>query len=303
MTVIFDPLADETPIDRDGVIRDQYGRPMLIPPGGGPRQWYTSVSTLADTLGDTFGLDRWDRRMIARGMGLDEELAALAASEPYNTGLGEPDKKEMKESGRRLDEIVERARDVAKAHQKRDWGTAFHGFTEPEHSEYIKVPERMQPAVTSFWERCKDYQVEIVATELFIVNEEFRCAGTLDHLVRIPGYEGLLIFDKKSGVYHPEKCRIQLALYAGGVVYDKETDERFPFMSLFGDPVNQEIGVTSHTPAVVGEGHTEFYEEPLGVGRRAAAAAIWVREYLKENNRARKKSLPKLVDENGEALS
>lgn len=622
VTAIYDPLADEDPIERDGVRRDQYGRPLLIPPGGGPRQWYTSVSTLSDTLGDTFGLDRWDRRMIARGIGLSEELAARAACEPYNTGLGEPDKKEMKESGRRLDEIIEEARIIAKAHQKRDWGTAFHGATEPDNEPFVNPPKRMMPAVISFRERCKEYRVEIVATELFIVNEQFRAAGTLDHLVRIPGYEGLLIFDKKglpldtplptttgwttmgevqvgdkligsdglpatvtdksvvhhkpcvrvsfddgtsmvcdvdhrwpvrrkagspvqiltagqltrgmridmpdpmkleeadlpvdpwalgawlgngkhtsgevtsmddflweeaerrgyptapsrvglihradtrtfrgitkglrqlgvlgnkhipdvylrasrdqreellqglmdtdgcwnshrrhaiitlvderlarqvhelalslgqrariwpvkysgfgitgtawtvtftprgglepfrlprkrdainvqstaksdrrlitkvedvetvptqcitvdsadqtylcgrdmlvthnTGVYHPEKCRIQLALYAGGEVYDKETDKRYSFMSLFGDPVNQEIGVTSHTPAVLDEGHTEFYMEPLGIGRRAAAAAVWVREYLKENNRARKQVLPKRVDDNGEVIA
>lgn len=283
---VFDPLADDQPpIDRDGIQRDRYGRPMLVPIGGGPRQWYTSVTTLSDALGDTRGLDIWDRRMIARGMGLDENLAALAACEPYHTGLGESDKGAMRESGRRLDEIIDRARDVAKAHQKRDWGTAFHGFTEPENRPYVQVPERMRPAVESFWDQIDRRGIEIVATEIFVVNEEFRCGGTFDHLVRVPGIEGLVVMDKKSGIYHPEKCRIQLALYAGGQVYDKETDERIPFLTAFGDPVNQEIGITAHTPAVLDEGNTEFYEEPLGIGRRAAAAAVWVREYLRSNGR------------------
>lgn len=290
----YDPLADDGPdIGRDGIPRDRYDRPLLVPIGGGPRVPYTSVSTLSDTLGDTRGLDRWDRRMIARGIGLDESLAALAAAEPYHTGLGDYDKGPMKESGRRLDEIVERARDVAKAHQKRDWGTAFHGMTEPENRPYIQVPARMQPAVASWWDCVAYYEAEIVDTEVFIVNEQFGVAGTFDHVIRIPWLEGLIVVDKKTGIYHPEKCRIQLAMYAGGEVYDKETDERRSFMDVYGDPINQEIGITSHTPAVLDEGNTEWFEEPLGVGRRAAAAAKWVREYLKENNRPRAKKLVK----------
>lgn len=290
----YDPLADTEPeLGRDGVRRDHYKRPLLVPIGGGPRKPYTSVTTLSDTLGDTRGLDRWDRRMIARGIGLDESLAALAAAEPYHTGLGERDEEAMKESGRRLDEIIERARDVAKAHQKRDWGTAFHGMTEPENRPYIQVPKRMQPAVASWWDKVAEYEAEIVATEVFVVNEEFGCAGTFDHLVRLPWLEHLIVLDKKSGIYHPEKTRIQLALYAGGVVYDKETDERRSFEEVYGAPVNQDIGITSHTPAVLDEGNTEWYEEPLEIGRRAAAAARWVREYLKENNRPRAKKLVK----------
>jgi hypothetical protein len=278
----FDPLDDGPGIGRDGIPRDRWDRPLLIPVDGGDRKPYTSISTLSEALGDTFGLDIWDRRMIARGIGLSEDLAALAGAEPYNTGLGEPDKGAMKESGRRLDEIIERARDVAKAHQKRDHGTAFHGLTEPDNREHTVVPERMRPDVDSFWAELERLGIEIVATELFIVNEGLQSAGTFDHFVRVPGIDGLVVLDKKTGVYHPEKCRIQLACYAGGELYDKETDERIPFESAFG-PVNQEIGITAHTAALSGK--TVLYEEDLVLGRRAAAAAIWVRDYRKTSGR------------------
>jgi hypothetical protein len=281
---LYDPLDDgKQPIGRDGVIRDQYDRPMLIPANGGDRIPYTSASTLADALSDTYGLDRWDRRMIARGIGMSEELAALAAAEPYNTGLGDPDKDAMKESGRRLDEIIDRARDVAKAHQKRDWGTAFHGFTEPENAPYVKVPERMQPDVDSFFAELAKYRIEIGPTEIFVANDALQSAGTFDHLVRVPGVKGWVVLDKKTGVYHPEACRIQMAAYAGGVVYDKETDRRLSFMEAFGDDVNQEFAITAHTAAMSGK--TVLWEEPLDIGRRAAAAAIWVRQYRRDHGR------------------
>jgi hypothetical protein len=280
----YDPLDDGPGIGRDGIPRDRYDRPLLVPVGGGERQPYTSVSTLSDALTDTRGLDIWDRRMIARGIGLSEELAALAAAEPYHTGLGERDVKAMKESGRRLDELIDRARDVAKAHQKRDYGTAFHGLTEPGNRDHVVVPLRMKPDVDSFWARLDEHGMEIVATECFVVNETLGAAGTFDHLVRVPGIEGLVIMDKKTGVYHPENCRIQMAAYAGGELYDKETDERIPFAEAFG-PVNQEIGITAHTAAM--SGVTDFYEEPLEVGRKAAAAALWVREYRRAHGRAK----------------
>jgi hypothetical protein len=278
----YDPLDDGPGIGRDGIPRDRWDRPLLIPVGGGDRQPYTSISTLSDALTDSYGLDRWDRRMIVRGIGLSEDLAALAAAEPYNTGLGESDKGAMKESGRRLDEIIERARDVAKAHQKRDYGTAFHGFTEPDNRDQTVVPIRMQPDVESFWAELERRGIEIVATEIFVVNESLRSAGTFDHLVRVPGITDLVVLDKKTGVYHPENCRIQLAAYAGSQVYDKETDERIPFEAAYG-PVDQEIGITAHTVAIGGT--TVCYEEPLEIGRRAAAAALWVREYRKVNGR------------------
>lgn len=277
----YDPLDDGVAPGRDGIPRDRWDRPLLVPIGGGPRQPYTAMSTLAAALQDEYGLNIWDRRMIARGIGLSQELAALCAAETYHTGFGERDVGKNKESGRRLDEYVERGRDVARAHQKRDYGTAFHGFTEPENKDYVIVPDYMQDDVESFWKALKDENIEIVATEIFVVNETLKAAGTFDHFVRIPGVEGLVCLDKKTGVYHPEACRIQMAGYAGGEVYDKETDARYSFASFFGEPVNQDFAITAHTRG--GSGITILYEEPLEVGRRAALAAKWVREYRKEN--------------------
>lgn len=279
----YDPLDDGLAPGRDGVPRDQWDRPLLIPRGGGPRTAYTSASTLADSFSDTFGLDIWDRRMIAKGIGLSQELAARAGAEQYHTGFGEKDEKANKESGRRLDAICEEARQLAKAHQKRDYGTAFHGYTEPGNT--AMPPDYMQADVASFWKELDRYGIEIVATEVFIANDDLGAAGTFDHLVKVPGYDGLVVLDKKTGVYHPEATKIQLAIYAGGEVYEFEPEERrLSFTDVFGVPVRQDFGITAHTPALTGV--TTLYREPLDIGRRAAKVAVWVREYLRTYGRS-----------------
>lgn len=282
----FDPLSDGLAPGRDGVPRDRWDRPLLIPRSGGERVAYTSASTLADSFSDTFGLDVWDRRMIARGLGLSQELAARAGAEQYHTGFGEVDVAKNKESGRRLDEICEEARIIAKAHQKRDYGTAFHGYIEPGAAE---PPDYMKPDVDSLFAELERLGLETVDCEIFVANDSLMAAGTFDRLVRVPGLTGLVVLDSKTGLYHPESTKIQLTVYAGGEIYEfdeKLPDNRVTFEERYGEPVRQDFAITAHTAALSGQ--TTLYYEDLSVGRRAAAAAVWVRDYLRSYGRSRK---------------
>src|SRR5688500_8931273 len=85
-------------VGRGGVPRDGYDRALLVPRGLTTRTPYTSASALADYISNPYALHRWEKRYLARGLGMREDLAALAGAETYNTGFAEEDQKENRES-------------------------------------------------------------------------------------------------------------------------------------------------------------------------------------------------------------
>jgi hypothetical protein len=278
----IDPLAGELPpLDRSGVPRDQWKRPLLYTRDGEGPFPYTSASTLGDTLQDDYGLNIWTRRMWIKGVGMDRELAAMAGASQYSTGFGAPDKGANREYGRELDQIGERGMDRAKAHQKRDWGSAVHGFT-VDRDPLGDPPEEMEGDISAFWEALDNAGITIVDTEVFVANDGLMAAGSGDHLVEVPGRDKLVVLDKKTGVYHPESVPIQLAVYAGGDPYyvdDEHVHHRQTFLEKYGREVDTEYGLTAHLPAM--EGKCFLYPENLVDGRDAAGHAIWVRAWHK----------------------
>lgn len=288
-----DPLED-LPVGRGGVPRDGKGNALLKPRGLPFRTPYTSASSLADYVSNLRGVYTWEKRYLARGLGMREDLAALCGAEVYSTGFGMPDVDENKASGRRLDEYIQRALDTARVHEKADYGTAGHLLTEPGQVQAGGyVPERMRPDVDAWWKAMAG--VPIVATELFVANDGLMVAGTFDHLVDGDAIakvhpelecEGtLLVLDKKFGKTKPGSFAIQTAVYAGAELYSTEDDTRMTFEEAFGRPVNQKWGIIAHIPA--GTGTAALYPVDLVDGKRAAAAAVWVRDFQKRNDQLR----------------
>jgi len=274
---LFFELDYEKPDLPDGVERDRYDRPMILPPGGTEKIPYTRCSTLSGYVENKKGLHTWDTRHIAHGVGLDPDIAAKAASIQPLTG----DRKKDSLSNKTLDECIEEARKVAGEHAGRDWGTAVHGFTEPGQEGNPRVPERMQNDVDSYWARMHEYGLRNVASEVFVANHELRVAGTFDDLYYSYAF-GLTLGDKKTGKAKVHSHLIQLATYARAEVYDWETDTSSPIQSLVpGDPgkypINPSVGFWVHIPK--GEGVTKFVGLNLEVGWEAAKNAARVRDF------------------------
>lgn len=291
----IDPLDDLAPLGRGGVPRDRWERPLLYKADGTGPFPYTSASTVADTLADDYGLNRWDRRMIAKGVGMDNELSAMAGSSTYSTALGERDQGKNREAGRLLDEIVERGRDRALAHQKRDWGTAFHQLTE-DRDPLGDMSDAMRADVESFWEALDRLRITVLATEVFVAWDELMIAGTFDHLAIAPWAPLPFVIDKKTGVLHPEKDMVQLTPYARGDIYEIDDDgnhKRTSFAERFGMKVDTTFGITAHTPALSGK--TTLYPHDLDAGYESAKLAMKVREHRKAYKKSTK--TPQLGDE------
>jgi hypothetical protein len=288
----------------DGPPRDRWGRPLLIPAASVVgrdlatmrpdekdelREPYTRASSLSDYLADFSHLWKWKMRYLARSLGQNSDLALLAASECYTTGFDMGDEKENRASGRRLDDIIERALDRGKISEKADYGTAIHAFTEPGNDGHTDN-QRAINDTDSFWTFVNESGCFILGTELFTANDALRVAGTFDHLMFVPGY-GIVITDKKTSKdVHGEDFRIQLATYANADLYDWETDQRITleeFIKRQGwdpDLLDRTKGLIFH----IKDGKTEIWELDLAAGLVAAQHAVWVRDHHRKGTHKRR---------------
>lgn len=263
-----------------GPPRDKYGRPLLIPRGGteDDRQWYTRASGLGDTIENFAFLHKWKMRYLAVGLSRNMDLVRLAAAEIYTTGFGKGDSKENTASGKRLDDVIDRALERAKIHEKADYGTAVHARTEP-GNEGVDPDEMQRQEVQSFWDLIAELGITIIGTEIFTANDEVRTAGTFDHLMYVPGY-GIIITDKKTSSKASESYDVQLSVYAQADIYDYETDQRMTLEEYVASKgwnpalINREDGLIFW----IKNGRTQTRFLNLKEGYMAARVAAWVRD-------------------------
>lgn len=238
--------------------RDGYGRPLIIPPDGGKPVPYTRISTFADALSEAGGLITWKARNVALAVARHEDLAGMIAG--------------LKYGDKALDEHIETA--IGRVDTSAAWGTAVHSFTEGDDASPF-VPERMAGDVAAYTKALADHGLTVAGSEQFVVNDELGVAGTFDGLYTSTQI-GRVLGDKKTGRLKPQAVAIQLSCYAGGAAYDPATGERTPL------DVRQDIALLIHIPK--GEARCDVYTVDLEAGRRAAAAAAWVRQWRKRDD-------------------
>lgn len=272
------------------VPRGPGGSPMLVPKGlegKGIRVPYTRASYMADQLENKDHIHKWEMRYLAKAMGQNEDLAALAAVETYSTGISDAiEQSEKSASGRRLDEIIERALDRVRIHEKADRGTAIHGGTEPGGVPLQAVPERLRGPVQAFWDINLREGIELVATEQFTANDITMSAGTFDHLVRVPGDPVLcdyVVADKKTGRFSPFEWAIQISTYANGDPYDTSNDTR----PAWPGPINLKYGLVWQIDAETSK--VLLWVIDLEIGWELAQMAARVRDiHAEEKSLARR---------------
>jgi hypothetical protein len=99
-------------------------------------------------------------------------------------------------------------------------------------------------------------------------NDEFKVAGTFDHIVNHRRY-GNVVEDKKTGKLRWLSHEIQEAMYATGKYYDPETGERSDLPDI-----NTDVGIVAHIPA--GGGQCDLYPVDLTIGLATARLAAFV---------------------------
>jgi hypothetical protein len=260
--------------------RDGRDRPLIVPRGGGEPVAYQRASTFANVLTDQSGLTTWKIRHAVRGVARNAALTAKAAAHAY----GE----------RELDVTIEEGLLLDGATDAANWGTAFHRLTEPDgrSTPVEEIPDEIRADVASYWEAIDAAGLVPVATELFVVNDEYRVAGTFDHVFALPGGAGFVVGDKKTGKLKPREHAVQLAVYAGGELYKDGGDPlagigAVDWATSIDDHrrarlnVRQDLALVAHTPH--GKGRTDLVWVRLDRGREAIERALWLREWRADN--------------------
>jgi len=251
----------------DAVARDRWGRPLIVPPGGGKPVPYTRVSTLAKALDDKTALTQWKCRQTAIGMAARPDLVSMAAAKG--------------DDKRALNEVVESALAAAQSDKAANIGTALHSFTEKvdagQDVDRIVAPaDPMRADLIAYRDATAGLRVE--AAELFVVIDELQAAGSFDRLVTLPTPEGLVVADIKTGQHEPDYphgVTQQIAMYARGTLY-KDHERIAPLADL---GVNQSVGLMIHLPA--GQARCDLYLLDLDHGWALAQAAVAVRQAYK----------------------
>lgn len=236
--------------DKPSIKRTADGRPYIIPPGGGAPKPYTRVSTFARALEDGARLVAWKERMLLKGVIENPHLIPADLNTlDYRGPAGQ---------------VIEALMDAAGANDGAYYGTALHSlseifdFTDQDLRQFNPSAELLA-GMDAYVEATKD--LEMLEGEVFVVNDQYGCAGTLDRLVRfndpvrftMPDGEtirleagAVVIADLKTGTLHTQENSIQMGMYAGGLRYDPETGERSP---LHPD-LDPRVGIIIHVPRV-----------------------------------------------------
>lgn len=245
------PVTPEIP-------RDRWGRPLIVPPGGGNLVPYARASSFADVLEDRSNLEKWKCRMTAHGLALRPELLLAATV----TGLDD-------RSG--LNKIVEDAITAAGGGAAASIGTSLHSLTEMwDRGETLpNFPAQYEQDLAAYQAATAQFSMDHI--ERFVVCDELQIAGTPDRVM------AGVIGDLKTGGSDGKwlgKHAPQLAIYAHSQFYDPATGTRTPI-----DNVNQKEGVIFHAPA--GQGRCDLYLLDLVAGWEGVQVAVEVRAWRK----------------------
>jgi hypothetical protein len=238
--------------------RDHWGRPLIVPLGGGKPVGYTRTTTYVSALEDTYNLEQWKCRQVALGLSTRSDLVALVHSK-------RDDKAEM-------NRIVKDAMEAANSSRAANLGTALHGLTElvDAGASLDSIPDEHRADMDAYLEATKDLMHTWVET--LTVNDEYKVAGTPDRISTLPTGQRV-IFDLKTGEiqYSIGKIAMQLAMYAHSHIYNLDTHERTQHNA------DRTIGIVAHLPA--GTGKCELVEVDLVAGWEAVQLAREVRAW------------------------
>lgn len=246
------PLIEATiPRSTDGT-----NRPMIVPPGGDRPVPYERMSQVAEAVDTMRWLLEWYVRTAARGLAKSPDLCAQIAVLPPD---GTPEHREAKPIWR---DILDRAHDRGGGNDKADYGNAVH-LTEHYGTPIEAVPSEMEFDVRALRLGFEQKGIRKVRTEVFVVNDDLRAAGTFDHEAHYPMPYGeiewvpedlwdvpigLAIGDVKTGKYSAWKWVIQNTGYANGATVDIATLAAGEFAERTPLQVSKHVGVIAHVP-------------------------------------------------------
>jgi hypothetical protein len=243
----------------------RFGRPLIVPKGGGKAKPYRRCTTYVGVLEDMFNLQRWEKRMVALGLADRADLLLAVAAHR--------DEKE------RLDDICNQAKEAAKASASATTGTALHTLTDivDDGGKLPALPPGPAASIRCFQEATAS--LKVIDIERKLVLDTHQVAGTADRIYELDGQR--YIGDTKSGNIELGilKIAMQLAVYARSETYDVETGQR----GIHGCSTIR--GIVMHMPATddPAQARCELHWIDLEAGWEAVKVArqVWDQRRLK----------------------
>ena len=223
-----------------------------------------SISAVAKIPDDDWNLSQWRQRMVLLGVARNPTLAEQAAAHHDDKKL--------------LNQLVEEALTVARAHDAAGMGTASHRIAERVDLNLPVVETAHGTAVTTAWRKALEATgLEVVPefVERIVVHPPHLIAGRFDRLVYDTCAQKLRVLDLKTGataMNYPHAIACQLALYAQAPLMaelDGEggTTEKFRRMP----EVDLEVGLVVHMP---NEQEAVVYEVDIAAGWQTVTKVI-----------------------------
>lgn len=214
--------------------RGRWGWAEVTLPDGNGTDIYRRATTVAGYLDDKQGLIDWSAAMVAFGMAKSPALMANFQLLDWHEDKG------------KVKEMLSKAKDLGGGSEAADTGTAFHKVVEMYHLgreiDRENLPAGFAETLAAYEQFLADWGLACVGTEIKIVDDEHRIAGTADLALKarqdietpfgvIPEGSGF-IADVKSGSvsdYSGLSMGIQLGIYSHGQPYDVLNGKRVPW--------------------------------------------------------------------------
>lgn len=265
-------------IDDLGIPREKrFSRPKLPHPKTGVVQAWTRTSTIAKVLDDTYNLELWKQRMVAKGVASRRDLTNRAATT------------DLSERSAWL-EICDMAMEHAGSSEGRNNGTALHAIAEtydrdPASFDPSRYPEDLVADLYAYIAACKAAGITMAPelVERTTVNADAGLAGTWDRVAYCRSWAFPRIADLKTQKtidYSQASIAIQVAGYAyGNVMLPKPWPGKDGAVTDYLDmpTVDLKKGILIHVP--VGKAECTIYEIDIESGLSALKTALSVRRW------------------------
>lgn len=171
MRELFEQREDDPP---PAVPRDQWDRPIIVTPDGDLASYIRASSY--GCIEDRYGIHEWKRKQVVYGLSRAFHLVQRAQSASGTA---------TKSDNAILKEVADRAEIIAASDAGSLTGTAIHKLSErrDEGADLSYLDPNTTACLDAYGRLMAPF--EVLATELFVVCDDYGSAGTLDRAVRL----------------------------------------------------------------------------------------------------------------------
>jgi hypothetical protein len=270
----FTDFDDEEEVSTEPVIPTDGHKRYMLPDETGKDVPHSRVSTIADSLGADFGIQRSQAEKLARGFVLRPDL--------YHAACGVVDNEED------FRNVISQALIVGGDTEASNLGTALHAVIERwlKGEPIDSLPEFFRQNILDLETELKIRKIRILPefVECVVRNRTYGLGGRIDAIAHLEDEDSYVIFDakrKKDPIQYPHATSTQLGIYANcDVKFDLATRQYVPL-----PPLRKDFALVAWfrpgPPETAGESTCQILQVDVGRGWWSTRLAMELREWRK----------------------